>query len=64
MKAIILAAGMGNRISGISNGLPKSFLEIKNKRIFDYQIDALKMAEINEIVVVVGYKADLLLGIL
>ena len=53
---------MGNRISGISNGLPKSFLEIKNKN-FDYQIDALKMAEINEIVVVVGYKADLLLGI-
>tara|TARA_B110000908_G_C10257419_1_gene456568 strand:- start:1808 stop:2518 length:711 start_codon:yes stop_codon:yes gene_type:complete len=59
MKAIIMAAGKGNRISSISNDLPKSFLEINGKRIFDHQINCLREAGVEEIIVVVGYKADL-----
>lgn len=54
-----MAAGKGNRISSISNDLPKSFLEINGKRIFDHQINCLRKAGVEEIIVVVGYKADL-----
>ena len=54
-----MAAGKGNRISSISNDLPKSFLEINGKKIFDHQIDCLRNAGVEEIIVVVGYKADL-----
>lgn len=54
-----MAAGKGNRISSISNDLPKSFLEINGKRIFDHQINCLREAGVEEIIVVVGYKADL-----
>lgn len=57
-----MAAGKGSRISTISNGCPKSFLEINGKRIFDYQIEALKKAGITEIIVVVGFEADLFLN--
>ena len=59
MKAIIMAAGRGSRISSISDDLPKSFLKINGKRIFDHQIQSLKDAGIDDIIVVIGYKADL-----
>lgn len=57
-----MAAGKGNRISSISENKPKSFLEINNKRIFDYQIESLQSAGIKDIVVVVGYQAELFIS--
>lgn len=59
MKAIILAAGMGNRIKELTGGQPKGFLEIKGKSIIQHQVDVLKAAGINEIGMVTGYKKQL-----
>jgi len=61
MKGIILAAGKGQRIMELTNGLPKSFLEINGKRIIDHQLNALKAAGIFEIVMLIGYRADLMI---
>ncbi len=59
MRAIILAAGRGSRLKGLTKNKPKCFLKIKNKKIITHQIDALKKNGISNIAVVVGYKKDL-----
>jgi choline kinase len=60
MKAVILVAGMSRRLNGLNNGLPKCLLPVKDKTIFDLQIESLKSVRITEIVLVVGYQKDLL----
>ena len=59
MKAIIMAAGKGQRISKITKNLPKSFLEINGKKIIDYQLEAIENSGIKEIVLITGYKSKL-----
>jgi len=60
MKAIILAAGRGNRLKPFSNKVPKPLLPlVGEKTILDYQIEKLsKFISINSIFVVVGYKKE------
>jgi len=60
MQAIILAAGMGKRLEGLTEGLPKCLLKIGGKTILERQLDALKGMDV---VMVVGYKAALLKSI-
>jgi len=55
-KALILAAGSGTRISNKFN-IPKCLLEINNKKILDYQLEAFKYAGIKDIYIVTGYKS-------
>ena len=59
MKAIILAAGVGNRIKELTGGKPKGFLEINGKSIIQHQIDVLKAAGISKIAMVTGYRKEL-----
>ena len=54
MNAIILAAGSGKRISKDVKDLPKSLLTVNGKPIITYQIQALKQAGINDIIVITG----------
>lgn len=50
--AILLAAGSGTRME--SHDLPKCFIEINSKQIFEYSLDTfLSMVEINHVVLVV-----------
>ena len=61
MKAIILAAGRSSRLYPITIERPKCLLEIGGKRIIDRQIEAVNEIGIKEIVVVVGYKKDIII---
>lgn len=61
MKAVILAAGRGTRISSLSGGAPKCLLPFGDHAILDYQISALMQAGISEIALVVGYHHDQIL---
>lgn len=61
MKAVILAAGRGTRISDISAGLPKCLLTFGGHAILDYQISALLQAGISDFALVVGYQNELIL---
>lgn len=54
-KAIILAAGKGQRLGGITKDLPKPLLEINNKTLIGYAIDFVKNIGIKDISVVAGY---------
>jgi choline kinase len=56
MKAVILAAGQGTRIRSVHGEHPKCLIEVDNTTILDHQLDALSMAGINDVAIVVGYE--------
>jgi len=58
MKAVILAAGQGTRIRSVHGEHPKCLIEVDDTTILDRQLEALSMAEINEVAIVVGYEKD------
>lgn len=57
-KALILAAGIGNRLGEHTKDKPKCLVEVNEKPILEYQLEALIENGINEVVIVLGYKAD------
>ncbi len=57
MKAIILAAGKGTRLNGVDLK-PKCLFEVGGRTLLDHQVSALNEADINEIVLVLGFEAE------
>ena len=57
MNAIILAAGKGTRLDGAAVK-PKCLVEIGGQTLLQRQIESLRDANINRIVIVVGFGAD------
>jgi choline kinase len=62
MKGIILAAGRGSRMKGLTEEQPKCLVKLKGKALLDWQLEALSAAGITEIGIVTGYKRELLEG--
>ncbi len=60
MRAIMLAAGVGARLGGGDDHPPKALLEFGGKSLLRRHIEILRAAGIGEIVVVTGYRADLI----
>jgi choline kinase len=58
MKAVILAAGQGTRIRSVHGERPKCLIEVGDQTILDHQLDALSMAGIDEVAIVVGYEKE------
>ena len=61
MKAVILAAGEGKRLRPFTETLPKVMLPVANKPVLEYVFDAVKKSGINEIIVIVGYKKEVIM---
>lgn len=59
-NAIILAAGRGSRMGYLTNDMPKCMMTVNNKTIIQKTIETLKYKNIKNIIVVTGYKADIL----
>ena len=55
MKALILAAGMGERLQPLTDYKPKAMLPVCNKPLIDYQIEMLRKHGIDEVAVVIGH---------
>ena len=60
MKALILAAGIGSRLAPITNDRPKSLVKVNGTPILFKQIDNLYRNNITDIIIVSGYKSDML----
>src|SRR5262249_40979727 len=58
MKAIILAAGQGTRIRSVHGEHPKCLIQVGDKPILDHQLEALSMAGVDEVAIVVGYEKE------
>jgi histidinol-phosphate/aromatic aminotransferase/cobyric acid decarboxylase-like protein/choline kinase len=58
MKAIILAAGYGNRMRPLTDNVHKTLLKVGNKTIIERIVDGLVENKINKIIIVTGYRAD------
>jgi len=61
MKAVILAAGEGRRLRPFTETMPKVMLPVANKPILEYVIEAVKNCGISEIVLVVGYRKEVIM---
>ena len=60
MKAVILAAGFGNRMRPLTDSVHKTLLQVGGKTIIDRMMEGLRRVAIQDIVVVTGYlKEDL-----
>lgn len=57
-NAVILAAGLSSRFAPISYERPKGLLKVRGEILIERQIEQLKAAGINDIVIVVGYKKE------
>ena len=60
IQAVILAAGRGKRLKPFTESLPKSLIKVNNTTILDRQIEILFHNGIEEIILVTGYKSDLI----
>jgi len=55
MKGIILAAGRGSRMGGLTEKLPKCRTPFFGKELIDWQLDAFKGAGIKDVSIITGY---------
>lgn len=58
MRAIVLAAGEGLRNRPLTHARPKVMLPVGNRPILEHALVALHAAEIHDVTLVVGYKAE------
>ena len=58
MKAVILAAGLGNRMRPLTNAVPKALIEVGGRPMIGRIVDGLVANGITSILVVTGHRAE------
>jgi UDP-N-acetylglucosamine diphosphorylase/glucosamine-1-phosphate N-acetyltransferase len=61
MKGVLLTAGEGTRMRPLTLTRPKTMLQVGGKPILQYNLEALRDAGITDIVMVVGYKKEIII---
>lgn len=64
MKALIMAAGVGTRISRYIEGKPKCTVDIGDTELIEYTISQLESRGIREIGMILGYKSNIIEDVL
>ncbi len=54
-QAVILAAGQGQRLSGVANGTPKCLMRVGELTLLEHQLRSLQEIGIESVYIVVGY---------
>lgn len=60
MKAMLLAAGRGERMGALTANRPKPLLKVAGETLLSYQVGRLVAAGVDEIVINVAYRADMI----
>jgi NDP-sugar pyrophosphorylase family protein len=58
VKALILAGGRGKRLDELSARRNKCMIEIGGRHVIEYNLDSAAAPSVNEIIIVVGYRAE------
>ncbi|HEY1606856.1 MAG TPA: phosphocholine cytidylyltransferase family protein [Allosphingosinicella sp.] len=58
-KAVILSAGKGSRLLPLTADRPKCLIGLSGKTLLDWQLDTLQAGGVAEIVIVAGFRDDL-----
>jgi choline kinase len=58
MKAVILSAGQGKRLLPLTADCPKCILTVRGRSLIEWQIDELSKCGIDQITVVLGFRAE------
>jgi len=58
MQAVILAGGLGTRLSSITEQIPKVMVSVNGKPFLVYLFELLKSQKINDIVLCIGYMGE------
>ena len=58
LDAVILAAGMGSRISQLTKEIPKGFIQINEEKLIERSLRLLINNNIKTIYIVTGYKKE------
>ena len=58
MRAIVLAAGRGGRLRGVTGALPKCLARIGSCTLLERQLSTLRACGIDAVTVVAGYRAN------
>lgn len=53
-----MAAGRGSRLGSLTAGKPKSFVEIRGRKLIEYNLKMLERYGIDEIIIVTGYQCE------
>lgn len=59
-KAIILAAGEGKRLRPYTDDRPKCLVEVGGRGLLEYQLSILRSEDVNQIILVGGYRSSAL----
>jgi NDP-sugar pyrophosphorylase family protein len=60
MRAMILAAGLGNRLKPLTDSTPKALIKIKDYTLLELQIRKLKADGFDQIIINVHHFADII----
>jgi N-acetyl-alpha-D-muramate 1-phosphate uridylyltransferase len=58
MKAMILAAGLGQRMRPLTDHIPKPLLQVNGKCLLDYHLEKIQDAGITEVIINLAYLGD------
>ncbi len=61
MQALMLAAGMGKRLGRYTQNATKCMVRVNGKTLIEYAIEALVQNNIKKMIIVVGYKSNVLI---
>lgn len=57
---MILAAGKGERMKGLTRAIPKALIQVSGKTLLELSIERLSEANVEKIIVAVGCKSDMI----
>ncbi|HEY42310.1 MAG TPA: NTP transferase domain-containing protein [Dehalococcoidia bacterium] len=58
LQVVILAGGLAKRLGGLTGNHPKSLLEIQGKPFLEYQLELLRRADIENVVLCLGHLGE------
>lgn len=64
LKALVLAGGRGNRLNDLSKEQNKCMIRIRGQHLIEYNLDNALEVDVDEMVLVVGYKAETVMDLL